>query len=185
YGDVMAETKDARTRAKVRSVLSDASEKEQYSNVINHIYDDALDLFQLRNAFPAEAMADLARKLDRDRDSISWARPNAVMPPADIFLLGTDTPATPTFKTPRGASLEAYLESASRHDAATAELVSSQFDFITSIEETLSQLAGGKPVSVPVSTDGRRYVPYTLRLLGDGKQIPIHNDYHYPLALYK
>ena len=34
-------------------------------------------------------------------------------------------------------------------------------------------------------SDGRPYVPFTIRRLVDGKQIGIHHDYHYRLDLYR
>lgn len=48
----------------------------------------------------------------------------------------------------------------------------------------LSRFAGGRPVEVAVADDGRRYVPFTIRRLVDGRQIGVHHGYHYPLALY-
>src|SRR5213079_1508753 len=49
----------------------------------------------------------------------------------------------------------------------------------------LATFASGRPVAVPVSSDGRSYLPATLRRLTDGKQIGLHHDYHYQLALYQ
>src|SRR5262245_51614107 len=109
---MMAEINDSKAWATVRSAVIDVREKHRFSNVIEQIYDDALDVFLLRNAFPVDLLSGMAEQLDHDRNTISWARPNAVMPPDDIYILGTDTPATPTYKAPRGASLDSYLESA-------------------------------------------------------------------------
>ena len=39
------------------------------------------------------------------------------MPVEDLQILGTDNPATPSYQSPRGASLEAYLASAAANDA--------------------------------------------------------------------
>ncbi|HLH31348.1 MAG TPA: hypothetical protein VKY31_09110, partial [Terriglobia bacterium] len=49
----------------------------------------------------------------------------------------------------------------------------------------LGELSGNRKVGIVRSPDGRSYAPYTLRLLKEGKQISVHHDYHYPLALYR
>jgi len=50
------------------------------------------------------------------------------MPIEDIQVLGSDVPAPPTYSAPTGASLEAYLESAKGHQAATGGLFDAHFD---------------------------------------------------------
>jgi hypothetical protein len=107
------------------------------------------------------------------------------MPVEDLQLLGTDTPATPTYQAPRGATLEAYLASAATHGSEAVAVFRPGFDATNEIRGVLSQFSGGRPVEVPRASDGRAYVPFTIRRLVDGKQIGIHHDYHYRLDLYQ
>jgi hypothetical protein len=155
------------------------------SHAIEDLYDDRLDVMLLRDALPAGTLASAGAMLDRDDGARTWARPNAVAPPQDIHILGTDTPATPTFSAPTGASLDAYLTGAGKHGADTAGVFPPGFDVLAAIERVLASAAGGRPVELARAADGRAFTPYTLRRLGDGKQIGLHHDYHYRLALYK
>ena len=59
------------------------------------------------------------------------------------------------------------------------------FDAASSITELIGKFSSGRPVEIARADDGRQYVPFTVRRLVDGKQIGLHHDYHYPLALYK
>jgi hypothetical protein len=168
----------------VRGLDVDAAHAGRVGDGIGQLYDDTLDLIVVRNALAREPLAAAGERLDRrDRDP-GWARPNEKMPVEDIQLLGTDTPATPTYQAPRGASLDSYLESAAKHRASTADVFEPGFDPIAEIQRVLAKFAGGRPVEIPRAADGRAYVPFTVRRLGDGKQIGIHHDYHYPLPLY-
>jgi hapalindole-type alkaloid chlorinase len=173
---------DSRT---VRSLDVQASDPARVANGIEDLYNDKLDVIVIRRAFVPEPLAAVGAKLDRDDVNPGWARPNEKMPVEDIQLLGTDTPATPTFQAPRGASLDAYLESAARHQADADGVFQPGFDVTREFQNVLGRCAGGRPVGVATNSDGRAFVPYTIRRLVDGKQIGIHHDYHYPLALYK
>lgn len=155
------------------------------ANTITEIYDGLLDVVVIRNAFPGNVLERLAETLDRPGADKTWFRPNAVIPSEDIYILGTDTPATPTCKAPRGASLETYLSSASQHRMSASAVLGSEFDVERELTSLLEQLSGNRSVQVAVSADGQAYVPYTLRLLKEGKQISVHHDYHYSLALYR
>ena len=121
--------------------------------------------------------------LDRDDHNPGWARPNEKMPVEDIQLLGTDTPATPTYRAPRGDSLDAYLSSAAQHLGEAERVWQGGFNATAEIQRALARFAGGRPVELPRAADGRPYLPYTLRRFVDGKQIGIHHDYHDPLSL--
>jgi hypothetical protein len=169
----------------VRSLDVRASEAARIANGIDDLYNDLLDVIVVRRAFAPEPLAAVGAKLDRDDVSPGWARPNEKMPVEDIQLLGTDTPATPTYSAPRGASIDAYLESAARHRADADGVFQPGFDATREFQKVLGQCAGGRPVAIATNSDGRAFVPYTIRRLVDGKQIGIHHDYHYPLALYK
>ena len=106
------------------------------------------------------------------------------MPSEDIQIIGTDTPALPTYSAPRGASLDAYLASAERHRDQGQHVFDDGFAAIDRIAGVISRFAGGRPVETARAADGREFVPFTVRRLAHGKQIAPHHDYHYPLALY-
>lgn len=168
----------------IRSIEIDVAGAARAANAIEDLYNDTLDVVVARQAFPRAPIASAGEELDRtDRDP-GWARPNEKMPVEDIQILGTHTPATPTYQAPRGASLDAYLESAERHRAEANSVFAANFDPVGEIERVLGRFSGGRPVVLPRAADGRSYAPFTLRRLADGKQIGIHHDYHYPLDLY-
>ena len=168
----------------IRSMEIGTSDAARAANGIEDLYNDTLDVIVARNAFPREPIAAAGDELDRtDRDP-GWARPNEKMPVEDIQILGTHTPGTPTYQAPRGASLDAYLDSAERHRAEAQAVFPTGFDPVKEIERVLGRFSGGRPVVLPRAADGRSYAPLTLRRLADGKQIGIHHDYHYPLDLY-
>jgi len=169
----------------IRSLDVHAADAARIANGIEDLYNDTLDVIVVRRAFSPEPLAAVGTKLDRDDVGPGWARPNERMPVEDIQLLGTDTPATPTFQAPRGATLDEYLASAARHRADAASVFQPGFDATLEFQHVLGRCAGGRRVEVAVNFDGRPFVPYTIRRLVDGKQIGIHHDYHYPLALYK
>jgi hypothetical protein len=152
---------------------------------IEDLYDDRVDVIIVRDAMPRAPLAAAAATLDAAESRLAWSRPNKVAPPDDIHILGTDTPATPTYSAPAGYSLEAYLAGAAKHRAQTADVFPAGFDAIAEIERALGRTAGGRPVELARAADGRAFTPYTLRRLGDGKQIGFHHDYHYPLSMYK
>ena len=146
------------------------------------MYDGTLDVIVVRGAFDAAALADVGAQLDGDGPR--WSRPNETMPVEDIQLLGTDTPATPTFRSPRGTSLDAYLSSAAAHAGEAAAVFAAGFDAAHEINTVLSRFSGRRPVEAARARDGRGYAPFTIRRLADGKQIGVHHDYHYRLDLY-
>lgn len=158
---------------------------ESVANAVESLYEDRLDLLALRGALPQATLAAVGERLDRDAPNRAWAHPNEPMPIEDIELLGTDTPATPTYRAPRGASLEAYLASAVRHRAQADGALGAELDWAAAIPALLGRLAGGRPVEVARSRDGTPYAPYTVRRLTAGKQIGVHHDFHYGLALYR
>ena len=168
----------------VRSADVDVADAGRLSNAIDQMYEDRLDVIVIRRALDPARLAAVGEQLDRDDTSAAWARPNARMPIEDIQVLGSDIPATPTYSAPTGASLDAYLESAKGHQAATAGLFDQDFNVAGEFRRVLGQFADGRPVDIPVADDGRQYVPFTIRRLVDGRQIGLHHDYHYPLALY-
>lgn len=167
----------------VRYVDVDVREAGRLRSAIDDLYEDGLDVAVVRRAVSDPVTVQVCSRLDQNSTTLGWARPNQIVPGEDIFLLGSDTPATPTCKAPAGASLEEYLQSGSGSDKALDSLLGSS-ELGVVMRELIHALGGGRPVEVPVAPDGRRYVPYTLRLLPDGQQISIHHDYHYPISLY-
>jgi hypothetical protein len=155
------------------------------SHAIEALYDDRLDVMLLRGALPVDTLTAAGALLDQADGKRTWSRPNAVAPPQDIHILGTDAPATPTFSAPTGASLDAYLRGATRHGADTAGVFPPGFDARLAIEHVLQGTSGGRAVELARAADGREFTPYTLRRLGEGKQIGLHHDYHYRLAMYQ
>ncbi len=149
------------------------------------MYDDGLDVIVVRGALDGALLAQVGEQLDSGAREVAWSRPNEKMPIEDLQLLGTDTPATPTFQAPRGASLDAYLNSAATHASRAAAVFDDGFDAAREIRTVLSRFSGARPVELPHANDGRAYVPFTIRRLVDGKQIGIHHDYHYRLDLYR
>lgn len=169
---------------RIRSADVHAAEADEVADAIAQMYDDRLDVLIVRQALAAGPLAAVGERLDRDDTDPGWARPNVKMPVEDIQILGTDTPATPTYQAPRGASLDAYLESAKKHSAEAQDVFEAGFEPAAKITSLLGRFAGGRPVQIAKAADGRSYVPFTVRRLVNGKQIGLHHDYHYPLALY-
>lgn len=172
-------------RRPVRSLEVDARDLSAVANVIEDMYADDCDVVVVRGAFDASILAEAGERLDSDASDPGWSRPNASMPVEDVQLLGTDTPATPTFRSPRGESLDAYLASAAAHASQASAVFAPGFDAESSIRAVLRRFAGGRPVQPPQAPDGRTYVPFTIRRLVAGTQIGIHHDYHFRLDLYR
>ncbi len=172
-------------RRAVRSLDLEARDLSAVANGIEDIYGEALDVIVVRGAFSAATLAEAGDRLDADMGDPDWSRPNVKMPAEDLQLLGTDTPATPTYQAPRGASLDAYLTSAGAHASKVAAVFEPGFDAASEIRAVLGRFSGGRPVALPHASDGRPYVPFTIRRLVDGRQIGIHHDYHYRLELYR
>ena len=172
-------------RGSVRSRDVDARASSAVANAIEDIYDEALDVIVVRGAFDAAALGEVGERLDVDGNDPGWSRPNEKMPVEDVQLLGTDTPATPTFQSPRGASLDRYLSSAAAHAREATAVFKPGFDAAHEIRAVLSRFSGERPVEPARAGDGRAYAPFTIRRLADGKQIGVHHDYHYRLDLYR
>jgi hypothetical protein len=172
-------------RRPVRSLEVDARDLSAVNNVIEDMYLGDCDVVVVRGAFDASALAKAGERLDSDTSDPGWSRPNASMPVEDVQLLGTDTPATPTFRSPRGESLDAYLSSAAAHASKASAVFAPGFDAEQAIHNVLRWFSGGRPVQTPRASDGRSYAPFTIRRLVAGTQIGIHHDYHFRLDLYR
>jgi hypothetical protein len=151
------------------------------ANTIEALYDGTLDVLVERGAVSGAPLAAVAAAIERGDQQPAWTRPNAVMPPEDIQVLGTA--ATPTYSTPHGPTLEAYLATADWYDQSP--LFGSAFDPTSAITAALARHAGGRPVEVLHATNGRRFAPFTVRRLGEGKGIGLHHDLHTSLGMFK
>jgi hypothetical protein len=168
----------------IRSLEVDGRSSGNPIDVVSQLYDDQLDVVIIRGALSRGPLAAAGERLDRDDEDPGWSRPNQRMPIEDIQILGTDTPAIPTYSAPSGASLDAYLASAERHRDQGQQVFEDGFEAAERITELIGRFAGGRPVETARAADGREFVPFTVRRLVHGKQIGPHHDYHYPLALY-
>jgi hypothetical protein len=151
------------------------------ANTIEELYDGGVDVMVERGAVSGTPLAAAAAAIESGDRQPAWTRPNAVMPPEDIQVLGTA--ATPTYSTPQGPTLEAYLQTADWYDESP--LFGSAFDPTSEITAALARHAGGRPVEVLHATNGRRFAPFTVRRLGEGKGIGLHHDLHTSLAMFR
>ena len=151
------------------------------SNAIEEMYDATLDVAVVRSAWPEAQFAPVAALLDAGARDPGWNRPNAAMPPEDIQVLGTA--ATPTYSTPQGPTLDRYMLDADWYDRAP--IFDRAVDPTAAVARALSAHAGGRPVEVLRAPDGRRFSPFTVRRLSDGKGIGLHHDLHTSLEMFK
>lgn len=173
------------SRRPVRYIDVPAHDLSAVADGIEAMYREAFDVIVVRGAFDAATLASAGERLDSDTRDPGWSRPNVKMPVEDLQLLGTDTPATPTYQAPRGASLEAYLDSAAAHAGDTASVFEPGYDAAREIRGVLGRFSAGRPVELAHAADGRGYAPFTIRRLVDGKQIGVHHDMHWRLDLYR
>jgi hypothetical protein len=150
-------------------------------NGIEDLYERRLDVAVVRQAWREPQLAAVASGLDAGEKDPGWNRPNAVMPPEDIQVLGTA--ATPTYSTPTGPTLEKYLEDATWYERAP--LFGGTLDPTAAVAAGLARHAGGRPVEVLHAPGGRRFSPFTVRRLGEGKGIGLHHDLHTSLEMFK
>jgi len=151
------------------------------SNAIEAMYDGTLDVAAVRGSWPERQLATVAAALDTGGSDPGWNRPNAVMPPEDIQVLGTA--ATPTYSTPRGPDLDRYLQDADWYDRSP--IFDRQLDPAAEVGAALGAHAGGRPVDVLRTPEGKRFSPFTVRRLAEGKGIGLHHDLHTSLAMFR
>jgi hypothetical protein len=150
-------------------------------NAIEDLYERRLDVAVVRGSWPERQLSTVAAALDAGGRDPGWNRPNAVMPPEDIQVLGTA--ATPTYSTPRGPQLDQYLEDANWYDRSP--IFDRQLDPTASVATALSAHSGGRPVEVLTTPEGKRFSPFTVRRLVDGKGIGLHHDLHTSLEMFR
>jgi len=150
-------------------------------NAIEDLYERRLDVATVRQAWREPQLAAVASVLDTGEKDPGWNRPNAVMPPEDIQVLGTA--ATPTYSTPTGPTLDRYLEDAGWYDKSP--LFGGNIDPAAAIATALARHAGGRPVELLETPTGKRFSPFTVRRLAEGKGIGLHHDLHTSLAMFQ
>src|SRR5262249_55894876 len=129
----------------IRSVDLDARDLSPVRDGIVDLYEDRLDVIMIRGAFSREAIAAVGAELDRNDRGPGWANPNARIPSEDIQVIGTA--ATPTYSTPQGPTVDAYVAGAQKVQSSAAQLFA--FDPADEFRRVLAQLAGGRPVGIP------------------------------------
>ncbi len=158
-----------------------AQDTQSLSNAIEDMYEDSRDVVVVRHAWEPSGFSAVAGSLDRGDAAAEWNRPNAAMPPEDIQVLGTA--ATPTYSTPRGPTLDAYLADADWYDRTP--VFGRDFDPTAAVASALARHSGGRPVDVLHAPGGRRFSPFTVRRLGEGKGIGLHHDLHMSLGMFE
>lgn len=150
------------------------------------LYREDCDVIAVRQAFDPALLAQAGARLDgAEAATRPWSRPNERAPLEDVQLLGTATPATPTYSAPRGVALGDYLDNAAAHADDAQGLFGAGFDPTAELQALLARVAGGRPVALARAADGRPFAPFTIRRLTAGKQIGVHHDHHYGLELYR
>src|SRR6185369_11345 len=104
----------------IRSVDLHARDLATVSDGITDLYEDRLDVIMIRGAFSRDAIAGVGDELDRNDRDPGWTNPNARIPSEDIQVIGTA--ATPTYSTPQGPTVDAYIEGAQKVQSSAKTL---------------------------------------------------------------
>jgi hypothetical protein len=170
-----------RTSTTLRVLDVSARDMAVAADCISQMYNNEIDVVVVRGAVRPEPLAAVAESFERGEQTPAWNRPNAQVATEDIQVLGVA--ATPTYSTPRGPSLDEYLESATWHQRAP--VFDEPFDPVAEITRALSRVSGGRPVALLSTPDGREFAPFTVRRLAEGKGIGLHHDLHTSLAMFR
>jgi 2OG-Fe(II) oxygenase superfamily len=108
----IANETQAAARRRVRHADLNPAQHAEHASALDELYDDNLDLLSVRGAVGPEPLRRVVKRLDDGHAALHWSRPNEAMLVEDVHLLGSDAPATPTYRAPRGVSLDEYLASA-------------------------------------------------------------------------
>lgn len=176
----MVDSSATAERPAIRAVDLDASDLSSVSDGIVDLYEERLDVIMIRGAFSRRSIERVGDELDRSDRDPGWTNPNARVPSEDIQVIGTA--ATPTYSTPQGPTVDAYIEGAHKVQTSASSLFT--FDPAVEFRRVLTALSGGRPVDVPSLSAGASFSPFTVRRLTEGKGIGLHHDYHYPLPVY-
>ena len=141
------------------------SDLDRHPDLLGDIYRRRYTGAIVQGVFEPAQMAELARRLEVGLDGM----PRAVAPTFKGGLYGTPLVMG-------SEDLREYLDDAERFRTAIAPLFTAPGGLEGGIESVLAPMAGGLPVEVPRASDGRRYVPATIRVLIDGDSLPIHYE---------
>ncbi len=159
--------------AEIAQRLTDALEVSSFGVGDVGSHPDLLeDLFRrrrigaiLRGVFPEAAMSDVASRLDEGVDGV----PRAVAPTFSGGLYGRPLVM--------GAEdLKDYLDDAELFRSGMRGLFASLGGLEERIASQLRAMAGGRPVEVARTEEGREYLPVTFRALVEGDSLPIHYE---------
>src|SRR5262245_14354323 len=129
----------------IRSVDLDARDLSTVRDGLADLYGGLLDVIRIRGAVARDAIAGVGAELDRNDRDPGWANPNARIPTEDIQVIGTA--ATPTYSTPQGPTVDAYIEGAHKVQSSASALFA--FDPADEFQRVITTLAGGRPVGIP------------------------------------
>jgi hypothetical protein len=162
------------------TIIDATPDNPQLRNAIADMYERRLDVAVVRGAWQEPQLASVAASLDAGATDPGWNRPNAVMPPEDIQVLGTA--ATPTYSTPAGPTLDRYMEDANWYERTP---LFGGLDPTSAVAKALGRHSGGRPVELLQTPGGKQFSPFTVRRLVEGKGIGLHHDLHTSLAMFK
>lgn len=138
---------------------------DRHRDLLNDMYRRRYTGAIVRRVFEPQQMADLAARLTAGVEGM----PRTVAPTFKGGLYGTPLVLGTE-------DLRDYLLDAERFRTAIAPLFASTGGLDARIESVIGRIAGGLPVEVARTEDGRPYVPATIRVLVEGDSLPIHYE---------
>jgi hapalindole-type alkaloid chlorinase len=161
----MAETARATATSRLDVLTVDVADLDRHPDLLGDIYRRRYVGALVRGVFEPVRMAQLVERLQAGIEGM----PRAVAPTFKGGLYGTPLVM--------GAEdLRDYLEDAERFRTAVAPLFATAGGLESRIESVLAPIAGGLPVGVARTGDGRAYLPATIRVLVEGDSLPIHYE---------
>jgi hypothetical protein len=143
----------------------EADQRAGLPSAILEIHAGVLDGVILKNAFPAERVADVAGRIACGKTELP-----VFEPPDGRKGRAYGWPLVAT-----DGSLEHYLDMAARFRSVCSMLLGPNEPEETLVS-ALGALAGGLDVSVPRADDGRPFLPATIRSLVAGDLLPLHYE---------
>lgn len=143
----------------------DAARAAEAGDVIGRMVAGSIAGIIVRGVLTAESAAELVRRLEPDTGALPVFRPPVFK--GRVF-------GRPLVSATDG--LSTYFDAAERFRVGAAELVADYPRLEQRIHDALTALAGGRPVGVPRSAGGRRYLAATIRVLIDGDRLPLHYE---------
>lgn len=131
----------------------------------------ALDGVIIRGVYPADYMREISARVERHEPPFYIFPPSAVPDEVKKFrhLYGITLVAA-------GQDLDQYFRVADSFRADCRELFHDGVGFEDRVRHIFEAFAGGRPVALPQTPDGRSYMPATIRILPAGSGIDLHCD---------